>query len=254
MSQVNRGSTFGAFLIGTITCSVVAGGILYFFSDTFRTRADSAYRQMSEWTPENIAEDPINYLNFAEGQTREVLVQLKASEIAIAQKRAKLESMAEEATAKVTAGGKALGQLKSLFRSAEQDGSWPVEWSGQSRERDWVRRQIVMFHTQVKSQEGLADRARAGQEQLQTQLEKIHEARARCEEQVARIETNREILKVDAITSDLTDQLVSMKQVISTTQATTNLTQGDDFMSLGDLVTQSELEVDEAEFDSILNG
>ena len=80
MSNRTRGATFGAFLVGTAVCGVITGGVLYFFSDTFRTRANETYRQLSEWTPENIAEDPINYLNFAEEQTARSLVALKQEE------------------------------------------------------------------------------------------------------------------------------------------------------------------------------
>ena len=253
MSNRTRGATFGAFLVGTAVCGVITGGVLYFFSDTFRTRANETYRQLSEWTPENIAEDPINYLNFAEEETRGVLDTLKASEIAIAQKRSKLEVLGNDAAQKVAVGTKALAELKAMFKIAELDGNWPVEWSGVARDRDWTKRQIVTLYRQLEGQQELIRKTEQGGEHLQVQLTKIFEARAQCEEQIARISTHREMLKVEAITDQLTEQLVEMKSVISTTIASTLATDSGNLLSLDDLAAASQDAVDDSEFEAILN-
>ena len=50
-------------VIGAVALVVILGGIIFYLSDPFSTRVKAGYKQFTEWTPENIAKDPVNYLN-----------------------------------------------------------------------------------------------------------------------------------------------------------------------------------------------
>ena len=195
---VRRGVSAVGVIIALLALLLIGGAVAYFGSDVFRTKTDEQIRQLSEWTPENIARDPVNYLNFCETEAEKALEKLKASEIAVAQKKAKLEGMRDDATKEISAGEMALDELKTAFRDASDHDSWPITFLGQDRTEDWTKRQILRFHREVKSQTELRSKVERGIERLNAQSIKIQDQRDRCQEQLATIATNREILKVAA--------------------------------------------------------
>ncbi len=253
MQARQRGISTAGVIAVIVVLVLVAGAAAYFLSDPFRTKTDEAYTQFAKWTPENIAKDPVNYLNFAEGEAKAAQQKLKASEIAVAQKRAALEGMRDDAKAKVAAGEKALTELKEGYKKAAADGSWPIKWQGSDRTEEWTKRQIMSFHTQVESQKTLQDKVQRGIGQLDAQVNTIQTQKAKLDEQLATIATNREMLKVQQITDDLKQQLVNLKGVLQTTMATVDATEGDSVVSLDAITQQTAGTVDDAEFAKILN-
>lgn len=249
MYQRNRGSS----IVIVVLVILAAGVALYFISDPFQTRAKQAYKDLSEWTPENIAKDPVMYLNFCEEQTKETLQKLKASEISIAQKLAKLQDMKAKSDGKIQAGTKALGELKAAYLAAKESDTWPVTWRTKSLSEAETKKQIVTFHGQVESEKKIQSTAEKGINKLKIQEAKIDETRTACQEQLTQIDTNREMLEVQSITEDLTEQLVSMKGVLeSSVIATISSDDEAGTLSLDDLTSDAAASVDDSAFDAIM--
>src|SRR5688572_15874101 len=82
-------------IIGIIAAVVVVGATLFFVSDPFNIWVRGNYKSLTEWTPENIAKNPVGYLDFVEIKTKEAQLELKADRISVEQKRAQLKSMQE---------------------------------------------------------------------------------------------------------------------------------------------------------------
>ncbi len=233
-----------------IVAVLVIGAVVYFTSDVYRTKMDSAMNQYARWTPENIAKDPINYLNFCESEANKALLQLKASEIAIAQKRGELDAMSKEAANKIKVGERALTELKSAYSTAASAKTWPVVWQGQNRDEDWTKRQIVSFHRQVEAQKTLNQKIGSGIRTLDVQVTKVQEARAETEQQLTEIKTGRELLKVQQITDDLTKRFASIKAVLQTTVAVAG--ESTATVTLDQLAAQQVTTVDDSEFNAIM--
>jgi hypothetical protein len=252
MNGNRHGASIVAIVVGLVVLAGVAFGGLYMFSDVFRTKADSAIEGFSKWTPENIAKDPVNYLNFCEKQTNAAVDKLKASEIAIAQKKAKLETMEKDAQDKLTLGKKALGELRVAYTEANAANSFPVSWRGATLDKDQCKRQIIRTAGEIKSKEDLAKMYNDAGRQLQVQSEKIVEARDEAGKQLAKIATNREMLKVQSITDDLKNQLVAMKGVLETSVVAVSSSNTGGSISLDDLAAKSATTVDDSKFDEIM--
>jgi hypothetical protein len=252
MNRQVSGFTAPQFIIAIVVIVAVAGVVLYFTSDVFRTKMDAQIDQLAHWTPENIAKDPENYLNFCEKQTNKALQDLKANEISVAQSRARLQTMKDESANKVQVGTTALQELKDLYAKAEPAKTWPAQWKGENRDRDWVRKQIVALDRQVKSQQGLSGKVDEGLKKLDTQVNKIQDAKSKAQEQLAEIKTSREMLKVQKITDDLTNRLVSMKGVLQATIS--SATETASVISLDQLAAEATPTVSDAEFDKIMGG
>jgi hypothetical protein len=241
----------GQAKIGVIVLVVVAViGVLYFTSDVFRTKINVAADQYAHWTPENIAKDPENYLNFCEQQANAAVLKLKASQISVAQNHANLETMQKDAAAKIAAGTKALAELKALYTEADAAKKWPVTWMGKQLDQDAVKRQIVSFSHQIAGQESLKTKTEAGLKQLDNQVSKIQEASSKANEQIGQIKTSREMLKVQKITDDLSKQLVNIGSTLQATIGVASESTGT--ITLDQLQAETATAVDEGEFSKIM--
>ncbi len=240
-----------SFILGLIALVALAGAGLYFFSDVFSTKIDQAVEQVARWTPENIANDPKGYLTFCQKQTTQIIKDLKASELATSQNRGKNLSMKEEATRKIEVGKKALADLKVAYRAANENGEWPISWKGQPRDEDWTKRQIVGLHTQVKQQESLVAKCDEGVRRCDAELAKIKDLTAKAHAQLREIEVATQRVKVEELSTDLKDRLVSMRSVLTTLVDSAENVGGD--ISLEGLADEAETTVDEQEFQAIMS-
>jgi hypothetical protein len=252
MNAKARGITALPAIVAVVAILLVIGLILYFSSDVVSTKVDSSINQFAHWTPENIAKDPENYLNFCEKQANQAIVDLKASKISIGLSRAKLETMQGDAKQKIAVGDKALTELKGAYTKAEADKAWPITWQDAPRDQEWAKRQIVSFYRQVASQKSLLGKVEGGLKKLDAQVGRIEEANAKSQEQLAEIKSSREILKVQKLTDDLTSRLVSMKGVLQATVASVSENTG--VISLDQLAAESATQVDDSEFKKIMGG
>lgn len=252
MNSRFRGISSAGIIGAIVIVAAIVFAIAYFGSDVFRTKANTTLTQFTQWTPENIAKDPVNYLNFCEEQAKKAIEKCKASEIAIAQKRAKIESMRDDAKQKSTLGNTALEELKGLYKSAEEGNTYPIKWRNRDLDKETAKRQILAFASQTRTKQDLLVKLEAAIGQLRTQSTKLAEAKDAAQEQLAKIDTNREMLKVQEITDDIKNNLVAMKSAIETTVVgVANSEAGT--LSLDDLASQSETVVDDSEFNKILN-
>ncbi len=251
MNTSRRGaSTVQTFAI--LLALVVIGGVAWYFtSDVFRTKVDSTARELTYWTPDNIAKDPVNYLNFVEKKTKDALTDLKANKISIAQSRGKLQEMQNVSNRKITNGGKALDELKPAYTQAEATNAFPVQWNGRAFNREEIRAQIVSFHRQIERENGLLTKVTNGLKQLDVQDAKVREAEASAQEQLAEVSTNRELLKVQALTDDLQARLVSMRGALQATVAT--VSESSSIVTLDQLEAETAATVDDAEFQAIMD-
>ncbi len=246
----HKGSTTTA-LVAVLAVVVVGGVGWYLASDVFRTKVDAGIRQGTTWTPENIAKDPVNYLNYVEAETSKALDSLKASRIAIAMSKADLTSKGAEAKNKVAVGKKAVNELLQVYKDADAANVWPASYNGQPHDKNWVQVNVVSLQKQVNQQQGLADQIDLAMSKLEAQTGKIDDAETKAREQLAEIGVNRETLKLQAITDDLSKKLASMQSVVQATAgiAAENKQQT---ISLDQLAAQSSKQVDNTEFDKIL--
>lgn len=238
-------------IILAVLLLVAAGVAVYYFtSDVGRTKITEAGKQYAKWTPDNIAKDPENYLNFCEQECNAALLKLKASEIEIAQNRGSLEAMAAAAKNKVGAGSKGLADLKAAYKQAETDAKFPFLWNGKSYTQDAAKRDIVSLFRQVEAQKSVASKAETGVQKLDGQVARIQEGRAKAQEQLQEITTSRSMLKVNKITQELTQRLTSIGAAVQTTVGIA--TDSSAPVSIDQLAEQQATVVDDSEFSKIM--
>jgi hypothetical protein len=251
MKNVHESKSGAANVVAiVIVAMVLIAGVAYFTSDVWRTRMNVAATEYAKWTPENIAKDPENYLNFVEAEATKALTSLKASKISMAMKRAELVNTLDGTKKQIANGDRALDELKSLYSSAEAEKKWPTTWQGRSMDEVATKSQILSLHKQVTGQKKLQTQVELALNKIGVQLQKIDEANTDTQSQLAEISTSREMLKVQKLTGDLTKQLASIKGSLEVTIGTISETSGP--ISLEQLTEQSAGVVDDAEFNKIM--
>ncbi len=247
-----RGSAAVKVVAAVAAVVVIGVGVWYFTSEVFKTKVDAGFTQATKWTPENIAKDPVNYLNYVEAQTTQAQQQLKASRIAVAQNRGNLESMKGEASNKIKIGEKAVKDLLDNYKSAVANKAFPITWNGKTLEQEKAQQQALALNKEVTIQKTLLAKVEGGLKKLDAQESKIGEAEANAQSQLAEIKANRELLKVQALTDDLKDKLVSMQSAVAATVGAASDTSS--VMSLDQLAAESATAVDNTAFEKLLQG
>jgi hypothetical protein len=251
MRNSMRGGSPLGWIVGLVVVAVIVLGVVYFTSDVFRTKANQAFKNFAEWTPENIAADPVGYLDFCEEQTNDAMAKLKASKIAIQQKHAKIAGMKEEAGKTVRSGTKMLAEAKAAYKAADGAGAWPVEWMGEDRSQEWMKRQIVTTHAELAGNEKLLKNLDKGMKRLEAEKTRVLDTETKLQQQLAEIQTNREMVKVNQITDDLTTQLANIKGALQA--IIPDASDPDSVLRIPDFQREAGTTVDEAEFEQIMS-
>lgn len=244
-----RGVGMGA-AIGIIAAIIIVGGIAFYISDPFNTWTKGKYKELTEWTPQNIADNPVAYLDFVEDKTKQAVQELKGDRVAVEMKRGEFNQMKETAANKVRQGEALLAKLKDTYEQTSGSPTATVVWEGQNRDVNWLKTQIMTIYKQTETQKNVLSRVEGGLKTLDAQVVKIDKAQGEATAQLAEIAANRELLKVQQLTQGLQDRLVAMKGAVQGVMAVAG--ESADSLSLDRLATESSASVDEAEFEKIM--
>lgn len=250
MNMNRRGGATTA-IVACVALVLVGGLVWYFVSDPFHTKVNDQINQMTKWTPEQIAKDPVNYLNYCEAEATKAVEKLKASTIQLEMSRNQFKTLKTKYEDQVNNGSKAVRELAAAYSSAEAANAFPVQWQNKSFEKDDAKKGILRLSRQIESTKKLLAQVESGLANLSVQEKKIDDAKAAAQEQLAQITQSREMLKVNALSDTLKKQLVDMQGVLV---ATVNIaSEKPTVPTLDQLADQGVSSVDEAEFQKALN-
>jgi len=244
-----RGIGLVALILGIGLLVIVAIAAVYLSSDVFRTKADAAYRQFAKWTPENIAKDPLGYLDFCEAETKAAIEKLKATKIEIAQNRVALQDSQANAEKLVALGDKKIRELLLKYELAEETGQWPLEWSGQQLDKDAATRQLAKLDRDIKGQQEIAAAAAKGLVQLDKESVRVDQLAAKAREHLDTLNVKRQTVKIQQISDTLRDQLVSIGAMVRTTVEEAD--SPTEPISLEELAEREEPQVEEGVYERI---
>ncbi len=252
MNQERRGASIIALVVGLVVVAALVLGGLYFFSDVLRTKMDTAYAGFAKWTPENIAKDPENYLNFCQKQAEQSLEKCKVSEISINQQSSQFETKLKEHAGLVTTGERVLPDLVAAYKKAEEDKAFPVKWQSIELDQPKCQRKIMSLANEIKRHKEMQAQYKQLIDKLAAQKIKLSEARQKAADQIETIKMSREKVRVAQISEDLQKQLVDIKSVLqaSALDIASSSETGD--VSLKDIQEKEASTVNMDEFNKII--
>ena len=171
-----------------------------------------------KWTADEIAAHPVDYLDFCQGQVKQTQEKLKGQQISIAQSKASVQARRDDAADTADGGDRTLAELKDTYRSASKADAWPATWNGQHCDQEWLHDNIQSTFQQVASKRRIVAQCDASLATLKALERKIPLLETQADSQLNEIETDREVVKVGAISQEFRDQLVTLKGMVQSTE------------------------------------
>ncbi|MCX7719115.1 MAG: hypothetical protein N2111_12040 [Candidatus Sumerlaeaceae bacterium] len=206
-------------------------------------------RQAREWTPENQRKYPVEFAQYAVREAEDSLGRLEANRLRLTQHQARIRTAVEESRAKADAGGEALRELKGLYRSADTASSWPVVWRGVSRDRHWVRQNIVKLAGDVRREQEALTRQEAILRKLDTKLEENRQVADRTREALEKMRLARAEIESKSVTRLVEQRVAELAGIL---KALGGDSTGDNLDDLSDLAVERAAKVPESSFEEIM--
>ena len=209
--QVNRrGLSSSGLVLSLVGAVVVVGGGAYLLSDVWRTKIKAEYKNMTEWTPERQAEDPVNFLNFCEEKVVEAKKKLTVEKSTIIRLRVAESDKKETAEKAIADGLKALKILKEARDNGDSSNTWPITLKNKTLTREQLLDSAnVAFHVVERNKKNLAT-AGSNLSKLDQQEKKISELIVKAEDKLSEIKRKRSKISVDKAASDIKDELAGL--------------------------------------------
>lgn len=239
-----QGSTL---IIGIIVLVVLGLGVFYIVSDPFSTKVNTALTGATEWTPENIQKDPVNYLTWALGKTKSSVSQLKTSELSLTMKRNKTTQKSDALSAQIKDGGEKLSKAKKLYKSTE---TWPLQINGNDITQEQLKNKILEAHNSLENKKKLAKSHTKTNSIIKRKLTEVKNRILEAEQMKDKIATDLEIAKTNKAVAGITDIGSELNAIIATSDALSGASTDD--MSLDDLLGDGSNSQNDAAFDSIM--
>lgn len=243
------------FVAGLLILAVLVGGGLYLFSDVFQGKIDRLRKDYSEWTPENIAQDPVGYLTWAQGEFTRIEGALKGHRQALMTRKIEVQAKLKAETAAESTLTKILAGLKNDYRGAVSTGDWAdVKIDGRSVSEPEVRRLILETDEKLARAVRKQSAYRRYGDQVEEELKKVDKLLRDLQSKREEIDEQLEFVKMNKTVADYTALMNNVDSVLNTSKAIgENET---DKLSVDDLVKAEErnqkLEDEKVRFDRIM--
>ena len=202
-SDNRRGASSLGIIVGLIVLLLLGGGIWYFVSKPFKTHVTQAYEQATQWTPENIKQDPVGYLTWALVEVGKAEGKLQASELSLRTKKNTTSRALKEKTADHSQYEKLLTEFKEAYTTASQQKKWPTQVRNIDFDEIGLKRKIVECNDKIKNAADLVDTYAKTDKLIDDKLGEIEAKLAEVEKLKNKLSTNMEIAKVNQSVDDI---------------------------------------------------
>jgi len=236
-------------VLAFVVAAVIGAACLV--SAPFRTRVRIVSRELTEWTPKNIADDPEGFLAFCQDETRSAIQRIMEAKVALHQGRGRVQAQCDRARKHLTIGRPLLADAKALFRKARSEGDWPVRWRGKLRNESWLKEQIVRLQRDVDGQERKHHNSRRAVAKYSGRIRQAEDELARAHALLTRVRQRRDALALHETSESIDEILVSMNASVEALDESADELNG--FAPLEQLVQEANTSVSEEDFEAILN-
>lgn len=262
MNRKVTGSSTSGVLAFLVLVVLALGGLYLFNERRPRGRDDqppkgptllvpeSPDRPAKAWTPAEIVADPPGYLDFCERKTLEARKGLDASSALMARSIVALSLRQTETVREIETVKVDFSRLKEAYREAESANRWPLSWKSRLLSMPEAKQQILAMARQLELKRQALAAATKDIETLKGQEIRAQKARDECQDQLTKIATSREVLRVRQITDELKRQLLDMRTVLN--RVTDDLTGSEKPLVTLDEIAAADTEPKEKQFEKVM--
>lgn len=191
----------------------------WFNHSSGRTSPTSQPAAEINWTPEMVAQKPVEYLDWYEGKLNSSLAELKARAAKIAQSRTTVQGLLADAKQKLALANVVEGDLVAAYRDAEKSSAWPVTWQGEPRTQSWMQQNITDVHIQGQGKTTLISRLTQALPDLDSQDDTIVQTRGKVLAELSNVKADREIAKLQNLSQEMAQEWASRPVLMDPTFA-----------------------------------
>lgn len=234
-----------------LALAIAAIIIFYLVSDPFQARVDQAVHQKTQWTPQNIQQNPGQYLFYSRNEAKQARDSLSASLIDLAQQRARFQSQFITNETELDSLKRLLPVLVKSYQESEDNGHWPATIGENLLTESELRERIL-------EADGRYQRAVQNSERFSRQLGQLSSREEQVRKKIR--EVNLVIARIDSASEDLETQaaLDSVERIDRDLSAIVGVVQVLDELSrdpgsLDALIEQQAVTEDNVRFREILD-
>ena len=179
-----------------------------------RQRARSAYDEYGGWTEEARKEDPVGFIEYAEGKLSGDLASFIESRQRLADAKVRIEAGLADNTLLLAAAEKLGGDFRQAYRQAAAAGAYPVELAGKAYTREEVIEQVRL----ILMQKGNYEEIIAGYEKATGDVKKKEQQLAvqinSTKAALATLPAKKEIARINELTASTEDLLRKVGAVL----------------------------------------
>jgi hypothetical protein len=208
------------FFTGLLILAVLVGGGLYFFSDVFQGKIDRLRKDYSEWTPENIAQDPVGYLTWAQGEFSRIERNLKGHKQALLTRKIEVQAKLKDEDAAEKTLAKVLTRLKGDYRGAVSTKDWSeVKVDGKNVSESEMRDLILEADARLARAVRKQSVYRQYETRVEEELKKVDKMLKDLQTKREEIDEQLEFVKMDRTVADYTSLMNKVDSVLNTSKA-----------------------------------
>ena len=206
-------------VFGIVVVVAILGVIAYFAFPGVRAAIDQQIDRSTGWNDEARRNDPVGFIDYSIAKLDENVVRFEEARRGMAVSRAQLEEKRKENQGRVAFADRQLDAFKAAFQAAEGGKGWPQPIAGKSYGEDELKRQVAQLLSERETFQSLVGQVEKSLAQIdQRQIElvnRITKSKAARDQLTAQ----REIIKVNKLTSDTEQMLDQAHDVLVANEA-----------------------------------
>lgn len=167
--------------------------------------------------PEDIARDPIGYLEWAQVQVAEAVLTLQQQKGELTRQKVEAERRVSETARERELVARRFEELRVFYRNALAQGAWPVQVADQSYEESALKNEIVAQSAKLDGLDASMVQFETIQDSLDEYLATLERRLSEAKTKSAEIVRQTEIAKVEDSLSDLTSLDADIEGILSAT-------------------------------------
>lgn len=208
-----------SIFIAVILLIVAAVGVFYLVSKPFSTQVKEAARQATQWTPENIKQNPTGYLSWAVDECREIEDRLQTAQFSIQTKIKTNERKIGVYEEEFARYAELLDEAKPIYQSSADTDSWPVTLRGNELSQEQLKALIVDTYEKKVQRNTLLEDLALTTRQLTQQTDQIEAEIAKVTRMKGQLSVDLERVKIRESAEDIGEIADRMGAILDTSTA-----------------------------------
>ncbi|MEM6567233.1 MAG: hypothetical protein AAF957_02420 [Planctomycetota bacterium] len=192
----------------------VAGFLAWQNFPGLRTSISKAANEYGGWTEEARKEDPVGFIQHAQKKLAADIEKFEEARDSLDENKRNAETQLESFRNDEANADQLANKFRDLYQDAEASGAWPVDYLGQSYNREALIQQVTDLRTTQTNATELQAKYVEVITKVELTREELRDRISKSKFQLQRLEAEEAIVKVEKLTSDTEELLAQVNELV----------------------------------------